>query len=165
MDNKKKKKLLLASAALLCLAAYPYKKHYHPQFEILNEENGPFAKYSNGYVYIGSEYYLSNLNNISENDVLICDERYKRDPNMSVYQSYNIDDADIRNEILEIMCVYETMYPSDWDRTIESMRLEWLYHNVSYFFKYKTTHSADTDFNNADESIYDNEVLSRVFRL
>ena len=84
---------------------------------------------------------------------------------MVICNSCNIRDKDIRNEILEVLCCYEEMYPSRWDRTIESMRLEWFYHNVSYYLNYKVSHSSEVDLNNGDEERYDNKVLSRILRI
>lgn len=165
MNNNKRKKLICTTALLATLLVYPYKKEYNPKYKILNDPNGPFASYSLGYIYIGSRSYLLDLPNVGPNDVLIEDQRYFEDPNMSIYQSYNIVDKDIRNEILEVICIYEQIYPSKWDRTIDSMRLEWFCHNLSYNLNYKTEKSCDVDLNNDDESKYSSKVLQRIFRL
>ena len=165
MNKKKRNKILCASAACLVLVGYLNKKSYHPNCEILDEENGAFASYSNGLVYIGDEEYLNSLQNVSSNDILIRDERNEQDPNMAVLNSYNITNKEIRNEILEIMCYYEIMNPSDWDRSIESMRLEWFCHNVGYYLNYEVDRTEEVDLNNNDEKKYDNEVLRRVLRI
>ena len=165
MKSKDKKKILCATAACLLLVAYTNKKVYHPNYVILNEEDGPFAEYSIGYVYIGDSEYLRNLKNISSNDVLIRDERDDDDPNVVIINSYNIINKEIRNEILEILQYYEMMYPTNWNRSIESMRLEWLCHNASYYFNYEVESSYEVDLNNKDEEKYDSEVLRRILRL
>lgn len=165
MKNKNKKKLLFATALCLALVSYLNKKIYHPNYTILNEEDGPFASYSNGLVYIGNEEYLDNLKNISSTDVLVRDERKGKNPNMAIVNSYNITDKEIINEILEILCCYEKMYPTTWDRSIESMRLEWFCHNASYYFNYEVSHSEEVDLDNYDERKYDNEVLRRILRI
>ena len=74
-----------------------------------------------------------------------------------------IHDAEIRNEILEILQEYERQFPSDWDRTTESMRLEWLMHNLSYRFDYQPGRTESVDLNNNDEGKYDNKILQRIF--
>ena len=84
---------------------------------------------------------------------------------MKIYSSYRIDDRDLRNEILEVLCRYEECYPSPWDRTIESMRLEWLMHNYSYFFNHETNRTEDVDLNNKEEEYYDNPILRRMFKV
>lgn len=167
MDKKNKKKLLCATAACLVLGAYAYtrKNKYNPSYTILNYENGPFACYSNGYVYIGDKEYLNNLENISSNDVLVLDDRLDKDPNMEIYNSYLITDKNKRNEILEIICCYEEMYPSSWDRSIESMRLEWYCHNAGYYLNYRQDEAEEVDLNNGDEKKYNHEILRRILRL
>ena len=57
------------------------------------------------------------------------------------------------------------MYPSEWDRSLESMRLEWFCHNASYYMNYKIDSSYEVDLNNKDEDKYDSEVLRRFLRL
>lgn len=156
--------LYAAGAACIIFSIYPYKHNYHPHYTILNDD-GPFAQYSNGYVYIGDREYLQGLHNITENDVLILDERDDRDPNLSIFNSGKIKDKETRNEILEIICVYEFMYPTKWYRSIESMRFEWFCHNVSYYLNYKVDQSCDVDLNNKDEKKYDNEFVRRLLRL
>ena len=84
---------------------------------------------------------------------------------MVIYNSCDIVDKDIRNDILEVLCEYEERYPTDWDRSIESMRLEWLCHNMAYCFNYRTDDSCEVDLNNSDEEKYDKKVLSRILRL
>lgn len=161
----KKKILLLAGASCVILAAYPYKHIYHPNYEILGDDVEPFAKCSCGYVYIGDEEYLDNLKNLNPTDVLVLDERHTEKPNMSVYHSYNIKNKEVRNEILEIMCYYESLDPSEWNRTIESMRLEWYLHNVGYYLNYQVDRTEQVDLDNKDEDKYKSEFVRRMLRL
>ena len=168
MDKKQlKRKLLAISASLVILASYYNVDHvYNPTYEIMDENsNGPFACYSCGNIYIGSRSYLNSLSNINENDILVEDQRFTEDPNMKIYSSYRIHDKDIRNEILEVLCLYEECYPSPWDRSIESMRLEWFMHNLSYEFNNQTHRTQDVDLDNAEEEYYDNPVLRKIFKV
>lgn len=84
---------------------------------------------------------------------------------MVICNSYCIKDKDTRNEILEVLCCYEEMYPSNWDRSIESMRVEWFCHNTAYNFNYRVDDSFEVDLNNKDEDKYSNKVLRRLFRI
>ena len=84
---------------------------------------------------------------------------------MVIQNSYCITNKETRNDILEIINYYEVMNPSDWDRSIESMRLEWFCHNVSYYMNYKKDCSFEVDLNNKDEKKYDSEVLRRLLRI
>ena len=142
-----------------CISEPNYSSHY----EILNTDSDAFAKYSCGNIYIGDEEFLNHIC-CQEGDLLVEDQRcLKSDPNMKIYASCLIQDADVRNEILEVLQEYEKMHPSDWDRTIESMRLEWLMHNLSYSFSYEQNRTADVDLNNADEEYYDYKILQKIF--
>ena len=168
MDNKKlEKKILAIIATLVFLTTYNCVDYeYHPNYEIVEENPcGPFACYSYGNIYIGSSKYLKNLTNITENDILVEDQRFSTDPNMKIYSSYKINDKKIRNEILEVLCKYEECYPSPWNRSIESMRLEWLMHNVSYHFNHEKRRAGDVDLNNNDEAYYDKPVLRKILKL
>lgn len=161
----KKKKILATSVAAALILAYPYKHKYKKNYTILDNKDGAFASYSDGLIYIGSREYLLSLDNINDGDILVEDQRYFEDPNMVIYNSCDVCDKDIRNDILEVICEYEFRYPTDWDRSIESMRLEWLFHNMAYNFDYRTEDSSEVDLNNGDESKYDQKVLNRIFRI
>ena len=166
ITNKNRKKIYIGTGVLvISILAYLYKHNYKPNYTILGDEYDAYARYSNGYVYIGDEDYLNSLENISPNDVLVLDERNLRDSNMAIYNSYVISNKDERNEILEILCEYEKEYPSNWDRSIESMRLEWFCHNICCYMNYKTDHTSEVDLNNNDEDTFNNKVLSRILKL
>ena len=165
MKKKWKRRLLMLSCVILLLS-YQYEHTYDPQYEILNEDDGAFASYSDGLIYIGDKYYLDHLDSLSEGDILVEDLRNKKsDPDLKVIDSYKVTDKDKRNEILEVLCEYEECYPSDWDRSIESMRLEWFAHNLSYDFDFARDRSTDVDLDNDDEEKYDNKILRRILKL
>ena len=82
---------------------------------------------------------------------------------MKICDSYKIRSSKERREILEIMCLYEECYPTDWDRSIESMQLEWTLHNLSYDFNYQRESSTDVDLDNEDEVKYTNKILQKLF--
>lgn len=163
--QKNKKKLALFGALLLLTTYHAVDYEYHPKYEIIDEYDGAYAKYSLGKMYIGDFQFLSSLSNLSENDILVLDQRGRKDPNMKVFNSRLIFDKNIRNEVLEVLCEYERCHPSDWDRSIESMRVEWLMHNLSYFFNYERNRTADVDLNNADEKYYDNIIYRKILKL
>lgn len=167
MDKKVKKKIATLAVISGCLVgAYKYEHKYTPKISIeSNDENKFVARYSNGYVYIGSYEYLKSIN-ASPNDIKIYDERNSSDPNMRVFSSNEIKDKDIRNEILEIICLYEKYYPSNWDRTIETLRLEWFVHNFCYDFNYKRDHTTNVDLDNDDQEIYEKyKILNKILKL
>lgn len=121
--------------------------------------------YTLGRVYIGNYASIHAMRDeVLENDILIIDYRQVPDPDMQILNSYRINDIDIINEILEIICYYEKSDPSNWNRTISSMRNEWEIHNYSYMFNYDVTRTRDVDLNNADEDKYSSELLRKVLR-
>ncbi len=168
MDENKKKwrrRMLIAGMTLSLLAYGGYEHVYVPQYEIMDETHQEFACYSQGRIFIGNRRFLIGLKDLKEGDILVLDQRNNSDPNMKIISSYQITDKNVRNEILEVLCRYEEMYPSDWDRTIESMRLEWFWHNMSYDFNHQTNRTKDVDLDNNDQDIYDNDILRRILKI
>ena len=111
-------------------------------------------EYSLGTIYIGSEKYLEKIDNLNEFDILALDERNAKDPNIKVYNSFMITNADTREEIIESLLYYEEMYPSEWNRTKNSLLREWYAHNIMHDLGYKLNRTTDVDLNNADEMTY-----------
>lgn len=107
-----------------------------------------------GNIYIGNEEYLNNLKNVGENDILILDQRYLKNPNVRIYDSYKIDDFYIIDYVLNYLLEYEKNNPSNWDRTIKSMRNEWYLHNLAYKFNYDKKRTKHLDLDNNDEEKY-----------
>ena len=162
---KKRNKIIALGALAALLAYHGIDYQYTPNYEIYDENDDAFGRYSKGKVYIGNTEYLESLKNINEDDILVLDHRYGENPFMKVYNSNIITDKEVRNEILEVLCEYEKCYPSPWDRTIESMRVEWLMHNVSYFFDYESHRTRDVDLDNNDEHNYDNILYRKILKL
>lgn len=161
--KKYKKKLLYFSAMIFFLNYYLKDYKYDSSYEII--DSNFFATYSDGLVYIGDKEFLDKIE-CKENDILICDNRNaQEDPDIIIYDSSRINDKNKRNEILEIICEYEKKYPTNWNRSIESMRLEWFMHNISYFCNYKRNRTTDVDLDNDDEEKYNNKLLRKVLRL
>lgn len=120
------------------------------------EENtkSNYIPYSNGRVFIGKQDYLDNINNLTRKDILILDERDKKDPNIKIYNSIMITNNEEIEEILNLLLEYEEKNPSNWNRTFESMKTEWYYHNIAYYLNYKRERTKDVDLNNNDENKY-----------
>ena len=126
--SKFKNKIIYISI-LIAFLIYYNKEHKYDSNHVLLMDNEAYAKYSNGYVYINKEDIT-----LSDGDVLIIDERFKKDdPNIKIKSSHLINNKEHRNEILEILKTYENSDPSEWNRSMTSMRLEWFMHNFSYY--------------------------------
>ena len=169
MNKKKAKRRLLAFSTALLIATTYYNIDYvyHPSYEIYaNDEDKAFGSYSKGNIYIGPLWYLKSLDNINEDDILVQDQRFNiSNPNLKIFSSYRITDKELRNEILEVLCRYEECYPSPWDRSIESMRVEWALHNFSYYFNNRRDRTTDVDLNNEDEEKYDSDIARKILKL
>ena len=111
-------------------------------------------EYNHGTIHIGDEEYLKTINELGIYDVKVLDERTRKDPNLKIYDSYKIDNVDIRTEIINGLLYYEELYPSDWYRTEKSAEREWTAHNFMYNLGYKTHRTMDVDLNNGDEETY-----------
>ncbi len=160
---KKWKKTLIGLGILIAIGSHMIDNNYDTS-DIEIVDGDCYATYSCGSVYIGDRCFLNEIN-CSEGDVLVEDLRDDNDPNMKIINSMEIDDKNIRNEILEILCDYEEEYPSKWNRSIDSMRLEWFMHNIGYTNGLETRRTKDVDLNNEDEEKYNNKVLSKLLRL
>ena len=163
MKKISKRNKLIVTSVILCLYL-GYRHKYQKEYEILPDTEIAYARYDDGYIYIGDEEYLETITP-NEGDVLVEDHREQKDPNMVIYNSCNIHDKDDKNAILEVLCEYENQYPSDWDRSIESMRLEWFIHNFGYYFNYKLDHTTDIDLDNDDEKTFDKKILNYLLKI
>lgn len=163
--RKLKKKLAAIGILIALMTGYiATNPSYHEHFELLPDEKA-FARCACGDVYIGNATFLQSIPE-GENIILVEDQRRSRkDPNMRIYDSCSICSKEDRNAILEVLQEYERQDPTNWDRTIDSMRLEWLMHNLSYEFSYQTHRTGDVDLNNADEEYYNNKLLQILFRV
>ena len=162
MNQKFKRKLAAVSLFVVLASSYLVKPAYHGKYELLPDEEA-FAKCSCGTIYIGDKEYLKQFA-LEDHVILVEDERdSKKDPNMRIYNSCAISNAQDRNDVLEVLLEYERQHPSNWDRTIEAMRFEWLMHNISYDFCYQEHRTESVDLNNNDEGKYDNKILQRLF--
>lgn len=149
-----KKNILIFVLSSIALTSSYQKEEVVPYYVVtLNED--AFGDYSNGSVYIGNEKYLESLKELDEdNDVLVLDGRDSDDPYMRILNSYVVDDEKQMKEIIALLCEYEKMYPSSWERMEDTLYREWVVHNICYFIHYETNRTTDVDFNNADESLY-----------
>ena len=163
LNRRKKFLLIYLAVSLLAIQSYDAKETY--SYEILDEEEA-YASYSKGLIYIGDKEYLDSLENINEYDILVEDNRdSKTNPDMIIHSSYKIYSHKLRTEILNVLCEYEKQNPSEWNRSLSSMELEWFAHNMCYIFDFKRDHTTDVDLDNNDEKKYDNKVLNKILGL
>ena len=107
-------------------------------------------------------YYTEN--EIFSDFVIVLDRRINvgnpQNPNITIINSYKIDWDEQQYEILREIKDYvndnPVVYPTKnvWDRTIDSMKIEWDVHNVCYnfprLFDRSSTQHVDLDFKDED---------------
>ena len=152
------KRLFMSVFAIIMLLVIRYDERIFPYYKIIDKD-GIFGVYRDGNVYIGNINFLKKLKNTTEKDILIVDNRNMDDPTIKVLNSYKIVDNNTQNEILHIILEYEKKYPSNWNRTMRSLKKEWIAHNLLYYFDYQINRTVDVDFNNNDENAYSKDAL------
>ncbi len=135
------------------------KKYIKPK------EVNPIGTYNKGKgnVYIVTTDQLKTVDEWEKNAVVIVDKRTSSNPTMQVQNSYKITKTKHQKEILNLMIEYNDSNPVDptWDRTIDSMLIEWDAHNDGYkgrfFIGLLKENAAErlrhVDFDNASESL------------
>ena len=166
---KKRSKVLITSLSLITLffVYYNIDYKYEPNYKIVGSINSikPYAIYSKGNVYIVKNKKLIDSINLLEDDIVIIDERFDDNPSMKVISSASITDRNVRNEIIDIMQEYNIEYPSEWNRTTKSLRLEWYIHNLLFDFNYKLDHTTDVDLDNKDEEKYNMPFVNKILKI
>lgn len=161
----KKTKYILIIGMYGMLAFLPHKKeenNYPIEYELLGEADDAYAIIPNGKIYIGNEDYINYLDG-NENNILIVDERDEK-KNIKIVSSYRIMDRQTQNNVLAVISEYEKNNPSVWDRTTDSMLIEWRVHNMLYHINFKTSSTKDVDFENNEEILYSNNLFKKIFK-
>ena len=170
MDRKKHLKSVILLYATLGIPITAFSLEHKPnQYAIYEETEGPFGAYQNGNVYIGNHKYINSIKDeIKPGDVLI-ERGYKTsdgdfDPNYKIYSSYLITDINDQEAILNILSAYNSLNPWGFERTIESMKIEWCVHNILYDVGIERDRTKDVDLNNSDEEKYSLESIKRLIK-
>lgn len=150
MKIKKACVVLLLSIPVTGIIVEKHNKSY-----IKNDDRGsdifsPYGYVGNKAVYIGEypDNFVVNLDSIT-----IIDHRLSDDPNYIVIDSYKVRNTVERLEVLKLLLEYNNEYVSEWDRSLLSMDIEWLIHNICYELDYEVNKTKDVDLNNADENL------------
>lgn len=165
--KKKYKKILLTitSIAIITSLLIPKKiKVNITKNENLINNHNYYGTTSAGDIYIAEKKEIETLISNNIEGIFIIDERKTEDPNLIILSSCEITSKKQMLEIITILQLYEELYPTEWDRTTQSMLNEWEIHNIFYNLNYKTDHTHDVDLNNDDEKIYDNKALTYILR-
>lgn len=120
--------------------------------------------YSKGNVYIcNSKDEVEQIKLFcNDEDVIVLDQTFYKDPNVKIVSSYKISDKDDMYAILSIIKEYFSNNENGWDRSLYSMENEWIIHNIcSNMFILKSS-TDDVDLNNRDENIYNIKILGSI---
>lgn len=161
--------LLLTATTLTLISPYTKKARvYNLNYSInssyhYQDTTVPFAKSTCGDIYIINEEIEDVYKPPTKDAIVIIDETKDNDPNIRIKQSCNINDANQMMEVLEIVKRYNELYPSGWERSIDSMMNEWEVHNILSRINYMPKHTDHVDLNNDNEKTYDHKVLTKIF--
>lgn len=131
-------------------------------YELSDTESESFATYGKYKLYFGSEedlnYYMDNPYNIC-----IVDGRFGDNPNFRICDSFRITNDEDMFNILAVLLEYEKENPSDWNRTIEGLQIEWVAHNMSYEYGLLRDRSGSVDLDSKDAILYEDNLIKLVF--
>ena len=158
---------LIYSASFMCYSSFK-KSKINPKVS---------SDISNKVVYdisgeIGDELFIGTKSQVikeyEKNPDLylayVIDRRNCKDPVYQIYNSFMINDRETMYKVLNALIEYEKEIPSDWDRTIDSMYIEWCIHNLCYYLDIFPERTKDVDLNNGDESFYNKKILSLIMK-
>ena len=116
-----------------CPTSKSYKKPSPPVNSVgtYNDKNGKPI----GNVYVIQFDQLNDMNNAkNKNDIVIIDNRAADKPSMQVRNSHTISNKNYQTQICQIMLDYNSNNPVTpaWNRTVDSMLIEWQAHNDGY---------------------------------
>lgn len=160
--NKPKitKYILLAGITLALISTSIHTVKVNNEVTIASlEDNSLEAEYKDMKIYIGNKKYLESKEDT--NAIKILDKRKVKDPDLMIYDSYKINNIILMNNIIDLLFEYESVFPSDWNRTKKSLLIEWVIHNALYNMDMNISHTKHVDFNNDDEELFNLKLLNK----
>lgn len=162
MDKKKKAYLLLCSYLLGLKLISRSRISYNEDYEY--GQTGVYATYKNSDIYIGDIYTIREISNTNDNNVYIIDGRNFENPEMAICNSSEICNPNDMSNIIEILLKYEYNNPSNWDRQFYTMKMEWLVHNICYYFNIQSGRTGEVNLDNDDEKYYNFKYLNELVK-
>jgi len=169
MKKNTKRTLIIAGLTAALISYYKYDYPYHPNY-VITEDDVAFGEYSNGKVYIGPTKYINSISHLAnENDILIMlGYEHKKDgtisPVATIISSYRIRNMNERYEILSLLDYYKVLNETEWERSLETMRVEWTLHNILYDLHVERDRTKNVDLDNSSEELYDNKFIKRLVK-
>ncbi len=164
-ENFYRKKKVFTLILAYILSVFVCKScNKNKDYTTIEDNNIYTVEYNDRFIYISNDYNIERIRDDESNNIYIVDLRNEKDPAMHIHNSYRIRNLYEMKTILEILKEYENKYPSNWDRSISSMELEWILHNVLFEFDKLEDHSRCVDLNNADENILNNDLVQKLIK-
>lgn len=116
--------------------------------------------------FYGKNIYIVNDKSLTENlssfdDIYILDERKIENPNMRVCDSYKVINIYEMQKIIEMIKEYDKLSPTEWNRSDHAMLIEWVAHNIGYYFNIQRNRTQSVDFDNDEEQKYNVFILKK----
>ena len=171
MDRKTRIKSILFLYITLVITIYLFDDYEYKnnKYIIYSETDEAFGAYKGGKIYIGDRDYIISVKDKAKKGDILIERGYKTndnclDPNYKIYSSHLITDKEDRNAILNVLNIYNELNPFGFNRSLDSMRIEWSVHNILYELGFERERTKDVDLNNDDEKIYSNPVLKHFIK-
>lgn len=86
-------------------------------------------------------------------EIAVYDDRFTENPSFRIFDSYQIRKNSVKREVLSAMIAYNEAYPSEpkWQRTENSLVLEWMEHNFAYRVGFLRSRASNVDLDNRAE--------------
>lgn len=154
--------LMYMSLNYCCQINASIERDRNYSYELSSAESESFASYGKYNLYFGSE---KDLNCYMDNPCNICivDGRFGKNPNFRICDSFRITNDEDMFNILAVLLEYEKENPSDWNRTIEGLQIEWVAHNMSYEYGLLRDRSGSVDLDSRDAILYEDKLIKLVF--
>ena len=90
---------------------------------------------------------------LARGEIAVYDDRFTDNPSFRIYDSYRIRKNSLKREVLFAMIAYNEAFPSEpkWQRTVDSLVLEWMEHNFAYRVGFLRSRACNVDLDNHAE--------------
>ena len=149
-SNLKRIIILLISQILLLSSLSCQTKRNKSQY-LGNKDTVSMYSYDSGKVLIVNPDNIDNALGIKDKgDLVVMDYRDTENPDMKIMSSINVDSIKEMRQVIDALLDYNDAVESKqpWNRSKDSMTIEWKLHNILYELGLFDSHTIDVDFNN-----------------
>ncbi len=90
---------------------------------------------------------------LARGEIAVYDDRFTDNPSFRIYDSYRIRKNSLKREVLFATIAYNEAFPCEpkWQRTVNSLVLEWMEHNFAYRVGFLRSRACNVDLDNHAE--------------